>query len=113
MNNHPLMSILLAMLLGTGPAHAANGEIVISAPANGATVQAGEQFKLSYTANPGDEGDHLHFNLDGKRMDVIRQLKGSIEVDGLAPGPHRLCLLVNTKGHVPTSVETCIGITAQ
>jgi hypothetical protein len=113
MNNHPLASVLLAMLFGTAPAHAVNGEIVISSPANGATVQAGKQFKLSYMADPGDEGDHLHLNVDGKRIDVIRQLKGTIEIDGLSPGQHRLCLLVNTKGHVPTGAETCIGITAQ
>ncbi len=113
MNNHPLASILLAMLFGTSPAHAANGEVVISSPADGATVKAGAIIKLDYEAAPGTGGDHLHLNVDGKRMDVIRQLKGTIEIDGLKPGQHRLCLLVNTKGHVPTGPEACIKVTAQ
>lgn len=113
MNNHPLASVLLAILFGAAPAHAANGKITISAPANGAVVMAGAKIKLSYEADTGYDGDHLHLNVDGKRADVIRQLKGTIEIDGLAPGKHRLCLLVNTKGHVPTGPESCIEVTAK
>lgn len=113
MNNHPLASVLLAILFGPPPALAADGMIAISSPAEGAMVRAGQKIELSYEADPGDAGDHLHLNVDGKRMDVIRQLKGTVEVDGLTPGKHQLCLLVNTKGHVPTGPETCINVTAK
>lgn len=113
MNSHTLASILLAMLFGTSPALAENGKIVISSPSEGAIVAAGTRIKLSYEADAGPQGDHLHLNVDGRRMDVIRQLKGSVEIDGLAPGKHRLCLLVNTKGHVPVGPETCINVTAK
>ncbi|HCI12748.1 MAG: hypothetical protein A2063_05735 [Gallionellales bacterium GWA2_60_142] len=113
MNNHPLASILLAILFGSTPAHAANGKVTISAPAKGAVVAANAKLKLSYEADTGYDGDHLHLNVDGKRTDVIRQLKGTIEVDGLAPGKHQLCLLVNTKGHVPTGPESCVDVTAK
>jgi hypothetical protein len=113
MNNHPLASVLLAILFGAAPAHAANGEVVISSPTHGAMVKAGTMIRLSYEADPGSEGDHLHLNVDGKRMDIIRQLKGTIDIDGRSPGQHRLCLLINTKGHVPTGVESCIDVTAQ
>lgn len=113
MNNHAMASVLLAMLLGVAPAHAANGQVTISAPANDAVVTAGAKIKLSYEADAGYDGDHLHLNVDGKRADVIRQLKGTIEVDGLTPGRHRLCLLANTRGHVPTGPQSCVEITAK
>ena len=113
MNNHPLASILLAILFGTTPALAANGKVTISSPTKGEVVKAGAKIKLSYEADTGYEGDHLHLNVDGKRMDIIRQLKGTIEVDGLAPGKHQLCLLMNTRGHVPTGAETCVDVTAK
>lgn len=113
MNNHAMASVLLAMLLGAAPAHAANGKITISAPANGAVIMAGAKIKVSYEADTGYDGDHLHLNVDGKRADVIRQLKGTIEIDGLTPGKHQLCLLMNTRGHVPTGPESCIEVTAK
>jgi len=113
MNNHPLASVLLAILFGAAPAHASNGKVTISAPSNGAVVMAGTKIKLSYEADPGYGGDHIHLNVDGKRADVIRQLKGTMEIDGLAPGKHQLCLLVNTKGHVPTGPKSCIDVTAK
>ncbi|BBJ00081.1 hypothetical protein FGKAn22_17730 [Ferrigenium kumadai] len=113
MNNHAMASVLLAMLFGAHPAIAANGKVTISSPAEGATVAAGQKIKLSYMADTGYEGDHLHLNVDGKRMDVIRQLKGTVEVDALAPGKHKLCLAVNTKGHVPTGPGACVNVTAK
>lgn len=113
MNNHAMASVLLAMLFGVQPAIAANGKITISSPPEGAIVAANKGFSLSYEAAPGRDGDHLHLNVDGQRMDVIRQLKGSVEVEPLAPGKHQLCLLVNTRGHVPTGAETCVNVTAK
>ena len=113
MNNHAMASVLLAMLFGAHPAIAANGKITISSPKEGATVAAGQKIKLSYMADTGYGGDHLHLNVDGQRMDVLRQLKGTIEVDALAAGKHQLCLTVNTKGHSPTGVESCINVTAK
>lgn len=113
MNNHPLASVLLAMLFGSTPAVASNGKVTISSPAEGAIITAGAKIKLSYEADAGADGDHLHLNVDSKRMDVIRQLKGSVEVDGLTPGKHQLCLLINTKGHVPTGPESCVNVIAK
>lgn len=113
MNNHTMASVLLAMLFGAHPAMAANGTVTISSPADGAMVAAGAKIKLSYMTDTGHDGNHLHLNVDGKRMDVIRQLKGTIEVDGLTPGKHRLCLVVNTKGHTPTGPEACVNVIAQ
>lgn len=113
MNNHAMASVLLAMLFGVHPAMAADGKVTISAPSDGAAIVANKGFPLTYEADPGYGGDHLHLNVDGKRMDVIRELKGTIEVEPLSPGKHQVCLTVNTKGHVPTGAETCINVTAK
>jgi hypothetical protein len=113
MNNTSFVSILFAMLFGPAPAIAADGKVIISSPAEGATVTAGQAFQMSYEADVGRSGNHLHLNVDGRRMDVIRQLKGSVEVEPLEPGKHRLCLLVNTKGHAPTGAEACINVEAK
>ncbi len=113
MNNHAMASVLLAMLFGAHPAIAANGKVTISSPKEGAMVAAGQKIKLSYMADPGYEGNHLHLYVDGQRVDVIRHLKGATELDALAPGKHKLCLTVNTKGHSPTGVESCINVTAK
>jgi len=113
MNNSAVSYILLTMLFGTPPAMAVDGKITISAPMEGAMVTAGEKFKVSYDAVLDQNGDHLHLNVDGKRMDILRQLKGTAEIDGLAPGKHQLCLLMNTKGHVPTGTESCVNVQAK
>lgn len=104
---------IFLFFLGTSMAFAANGKVTISSPADGAMVGARDTIKLAYEADRGSEGDHLHLNVDGKRMDVIRQLKGAIDVAPLMPGKHRICLAVNTKGHVPTGVEECVSVTSK
>lgn len=66
---------------------------------------------LQYEATPGAEGDHLHLNVDGKRVDIIRELKGTAEVNPLPSGKHHVCLALNSKGHVPTGGEDCRDVT--
>ena len=113
MNNKIIKTAIFAFLLGSSMAFAASGKVTISSPADGAMVGSKDTIKLSYEAVPGPDGDHLHLNVDGKRVDVIQQLKGDAEVAPLAPGKHHICLAVNTKGHVPTGVEECVNITAE
>jgi len=113
MNNSAASYILLAILLSPFPAMAADGKITISSPMDGAMVSAGEKIKLSYDATLDQNGDHLHLNVDGKRIDVLRQLMDTVEVAGLSPGKHQLCLMMNTKGHVPTGTETCVNVEAK
>jgi hypothetical protein len=113
MRNKILIPAFMACLCVSGMAHAASGNVTISSPADGATVSSSDKLKLSYEAVPGTEGDHLHLNVDGKRVEVLRQLKGSTEIDALAPGKHQICLLVNTRAHVPVGIEKCIDVTAK
>lgn len=113
MHTNILFVALAAFLLASTAAFAADGKVTISAPANGATVGASEKVMVTYDAVLGPTGDHLHLYLDGKRIDVLRQIKGSAEVGTLSPGKHHICVEVNTKAHVSTGVEGCVDVTAK
>ena len=94
-------------------ASAASGKIAFLSPANGATVSSGDKVMVSYEATLGPKGDHLHLYLDDKRLDVLRQVKGTAEVGMLSPGKHRICLTINTSSHASTGVEECLEVTAK
>ncbi len=113
MNTRIPAPALLALLFVSGSAFAAAGKVMISSPADGSTFGSGDRIVLKYDAVPGPDGDHLHLNVDGKRMDVIHRLKGTEEVDPLAPGKHHICLAINTSSHVPTGAEGCIDVTVK
>jgi hypothetical protein len=113
MNMKILAVALFTLLIATVDAFAAEGKVTISSPANGATFGSNDNITLKYEAVPGPNGDHLHLNVDGKRVDVIHALKGSADVGTLPAGQHHICLAVNTSGHTPTGVEGCIDVTVK
>jgi hypothetical protein len=113
MNTKILAPALLALLFCSASATAAEGMVTISSPPDGATFGSGDRIVLTYDAIPGPNGDHLHLNVDGKRMDVIHRLKGTEEVDPLPAGKHHICLAINTSAHIPTGVEKCIDVTVK
>ena len=106
-------TIIFAALLVAGAALAAEGKVTISSPADGATVSSASSVKVTFEAVLGPNGNHLHLNVDGKRVDVVRETKGTVEVDALPPGKHQICLAVNTSSHVPTGVQGCINVTSK
>jgi hypothetical protein len=108
-----LAALLFIFLLGSGNTQADTGKITIFTPAHNATVSQHDNVELNYEAIPGPDGDHLHLYLDGKRVDILRMLKGKANVGMLDPGKHHICLSINTKGHVPTGVEECIDVTSK
>lgn len=105
--------ITFIFVIGCVQAFAADGKITISSPANGAMVSAKGKVPVNYEAVLSSSGDHLHLYVDGERIDVLRQIKGSTELDALAPGKHKICLTENTKSHAATGLETCVDVTAQ
>jgi hypothetical protein len=111
MNVKMLAALFLA--LAWGQACAAEGSITISSPQNGATVSSNSKVPLTYAATLSPTGNHWHLNVDGKRVDILRQPKGTAELDPLPAGKHHVCLTENTVSHAPTGVETCVDITAQ
>jgi len=107
------MLALILLLSLFGQAYSADGSIMISSPANGAIVSSNSKVSITYAAMLGPTGDHLHLYVDGKRVDVLREIKGSTSIDALPAGKHHICLTVNTSSHAPTGVETCVDVTSQ
>lgn len=109
-----LKSMLLAVcVLFAGSAMAAQPSVTITAPADGATLDAMEQHKIAYEVVPGPKGDHTHLYVDGKEVAILRQLKGTRTLGSLSPGKHDICIKVVNKGHTPIGVEQCIGVTVE
>lgn len=92
------------------PAIAAQASVTISAPADGATLDAMEQNKITYDVVPGPNGDHTHLYVDGKEVAILRQLNGTHTMGSLAPGKHQLCIKVVNKSHTPIGVDKCIDV---
>ena len=110
MNINRIYTVCLALIFCSGSVFAAEGKVTISSPENGTAFSQHDDVVLKYEAIPGPDGDHLHLYLDGKRVDVIHQLKGSAKVGMLEIGKHHICLEVNTKGHVPTGAQACVDV---
>lgn len=110
MKTRTLVSIFLAALFACGSALAAEGKVTISS-VTPKDPYAKDKITLVYEAMPGPNGDHLHLNVDGKRIDVIHDLKGSTTFGPLPSGKHHICLAVNTASHVATGAEGCVDVT--
>ena len=111
MNILKLTAFLLPLLYGQ--AFAAEAGITVNSPSNGAVVSAQNKVQVNYAATLGPTGDHLHLYVDGKRVDVLRQIQGSAEFDASPAGKHHICLTENMKSHAPTGVEKCVDVTSQ
>ncbi len=109
MNTKTFASVIFATLFACGSALAAEGKVTISSVMPKEPYNK-DKITLTYEAEPGPNGDHLHLNVDGKRIDVIRQLKGSTTFGPLSSGDHKVCLAVNTAGHTPTGAEGCVNV---
>jgi hypothetical protein len=111
MNFKMLAPLFLALFCAQ--AYAAAGSITISSPKDGAMVSSTSKVPVTYSATLGPTGNHWHLNVDGRRVDILRQPKGTAELDALPAGKHHICLDENTVSHVPTGVESCVDVTAQ
>lgn len=100
-----------ALLACSQSSLAENASVKITAPADGAKLEAMAQHQVVYEIVPGPMGDHSHLYLDNKEAAVLRQLKGSYALTALTPGPHNICVKVVNKGHTPIGVEQCVKVT--
>lgn len=90
---------------------AGDASVKITAPMDGAKLDAMGQNKVVYEVMPGPKGDHSHIYVDKKEAAVLRQLKGSYTLATLAPGPHDICIKIVDKGHTSIGVEQCVKVT--
>ena len=112
MNRSPALAFLaFAVLLGLPSASLAQGKVQISAPLQGATLDALEENRLVYAVDPGPRGDHVHVYVDDEEVGILRKLEGSYPLQGLATGTRNICIKVVNKAHVPVGIEDCVRVT--
>jgi uncharacterized protein YfaP (DUF2135 family) len=104
------MLVLVFASIAAPTAMAAETKIEISAPVNGAKLDAMEQSKLDYSVTLGNGADHIHVYVDGKETALLRQTKGSYTMETLSPGNHELCIKIVNKNHTPIGVERCVKV---
>lgn len=110
---HFFAALGLGLLLALPATSQGQGRVIITAPADGATLDALEENRLVYEVDPGPRGDHVHVYLDGKEIGILRKLKGSYLLEPPSAGKHSLCVKVVNKAHVPVGIEQCVGITVK
>ena len=106
-----LAPLALGLLLAFPATALAQGKVTITAPANGATLDAMDENRLVYEVEPGPRGDHVHVYVDDKEVGILRKLKGSYALAGIDPGRREICVKVVNKGHVPVGIEQCVQVT--
>lgn len=104
-------AIALGVFLVFPSAGFGQGKVLITSPADGATLDAMEENRLVYEVDPGPRGDHVHIYVDNKEAGILRKLKGSFLLEAPSPGKHALCVKVVNKAHVPVGIEQCIQVT--
>jgi hypothetical protein len=110
---HSLHGFVLALISGlllSAAVWAAEGSVTISAPQEGARLDAMAENRISYAVEPGPRGDHVHLYVDGAEVAVLRRLKGSYPLPTLAAGARDVCVKVVNKGHTPIGVERCVKV---
>lgn len=111
MRSSSIYPFLGTMLLVCSQASLAQeASVKITAPADGAKLDAMAQNTVVYEVMPGPKGDHTHLYVDNKEVAVLRQLKGSHTLANLSPGTHDICIKVVNKGHTPIGVEQCVKV---
>ena len=87
---------------------AAMSKIDITSPADGARLDARAQNKLDYNVTLGGDADHIHVYMDGDRVAMLREMKGSYPLEYMAQGKREICIKVTNRNHTPMGVERCI-----
>jgi hypothetical protein len=105
-----LAPLALGLVLAFPTTSLAEGKVTISAPAQGATLDAMDENQLVYEVDPGPRGDHVHVYVDDKEVGILRKLKGSYPLESLASGKRNICVKVVNKAHVPVGIEQCVEV---
>ncbi len=114
MNQPPfLASLALGLFLAIPLTALGQGKVLITSPADGATLDAMDEIRLAYEIDPGPRGDHAHLYVDGREVAILRKLKGSYLLDTLSSGKRSLCVKVVNKAHVPIGIGQCIQVTVK
>lgn len=107
--------IMLLILAGFSAslAMAAESQVEIISPVEGAKLDGMEQNKIVYNVTRGSGGDHVHIYIDGTEKALMREMKGSYTMEMLVAGDHELCIKIVNKNHTPIGVEKCVNVTVE
>ncbi len=98
--------------IGASPV-AADPNLKILSPTDGAIVQAGESLPVQYAIKPNPGGDHSHIYIDHKEAGILRRKKATFILNPLPAGEHTICMKVVNKAHTPIGQKTCIKVDSQ
>jgi len=107
------LSILCCLLAMWVSQVAADPNLKILSPVDGAIVKEGESIDVVYDIKPNRGGDHSHIYLNQKEAGILRRKKATFTLDPLPLGEHSICLKVVNKAHTPIGQETCISVTRE
>ncbi len=89
---------------------AAPASVVITTPADHATLTHNQRVTVTFHANPGTEGDHVHIYLDGKRVAVLLQLDGVYDLGPLPSGKHEIGVQLSTADHQELGIGKTVTV---
>lgn len=110
---HFIATLGLVFLVAVPSLGFAQGKALITAPVDGATLDAMDENRVAYEVVHGPRGDHAHLYVDNKEVAILRKSKGSYPLETLSAGKHSLCVKVVNKAHVPIGIERCIQVTVK
>ena len=110
---HFLAPVALGLFLAVPLTAIAQGKVLITSPADGATLDAMNDIRVAYEVDPGPRGDHAHLYVDNKEVAILRKLKGDYLLDTLSSGKRSLCVKIVNKAHVPIGLGQCIQVTVK
>lgn len=110
---HFLATLALGLFLANPSISFGQGKVLITSPADGATLDALDENRLVYAVDPGPRGDHVHVYVDNKEVGILRKLKGDYLLETLSSGKRNICIKVVNKAHVPVGIEECIQVTVK
>lgn len=110
---HLLATMTFGFFLSIPAIALGQGKVLITAPQDGATLDAMGENQLVYEVEPGPRGDHVHIYVDNREVGILRKLKGSYLLETLSPGARAICIKVVNKAHVPVGIEQCIRVTVK
>lgn len=89
------------------------GKVNITAPVDGAKIEAQKKIDLMYEFTLGGAADHAHAYTDGKETAILKKMKGNYSLAAVPPGKHEICVKLVNKNHTPIGVDRCINVTAE
>ncbi len=110
---HFIASLGLVFFVAVPSVALAQGKVVITSPADGATLDGMDENRIAYEVVKGPRGDHAHLYIDNKEVAILRKAKGSYLLETLSSGTRSLCVKVVNKAHVPIGIEHCIQVTVK